>query len=78
MTGEQKENSLLWQQVEKKVKLSMYGEFNTIIDVSRNHNIPHDEVFKMSVNAVYTLVDISKRQEYGQSKLQELKRTLAP
>ncbi len=76
MTGEQKENNLFWQQAEKGAKLSMYGEFNTLLDVSRNHRIPHDEVYKMTVNAVYTLVDISKRQEYGQSKSQELKRMI--
>lgn len=76
MTGEQKENSLLWQQTEKKANLSMYGDFNTIVDVSKTYNIPHDEVFEMSVNAVYTLVDIQRRQDYAQSKVQEMKRLL--
>jgi len=78
MTGEQKENNFLWESVEKKANLSMYGGFNTIISVSKDYNIPHDEVYEMSVNAVNTLVDISRRHEYGQSRLQELKRSLTP
>ena len=54
----------------------MYGEFNTIIDVSKNYNIPHDDVYKMSVNAVYTLVDIQRRQAFAESKIQEVKRMM--
>jgi len=76
MTNEQRENSLLWQGISEKVGLGMYGEFNTIIDVSKNNGIPHDEVYKMNVNAVYTLVDIQRRQEFGQSKIQEIKRMM--
>ena len=78
MTGEQKENNFLWSEgVAKSIKLDMYGEFMTIINVSKDYNIPHDEVYNMSVNAVYTLVDITKRTEYGQSRMQEIKRTLS-
>lgn len=76
MTNEQKENSHWWTEIADKVGLGMYGEFSTIIDVSKSYGIPHDEVFEMSVNAVYTLVDIQRRQDYAQSKIQEIKRMI--
>ena len=76
MTNEQRENNLHWESISEKVGLKMYGEFNTIIDVSKNYNIPHDDVYKMSVNAVYTLVDIQRRQAFAESKIQEVKRMM--
>ena len=54
----------------------MYGEFNVLNNLVKEYGFTHDEVFIMSVKDVYTLIDIGKRQDYIQSKVQEGKRTM--
>ena len=54
----------------------MYGEFNVLNNLVKEYNFTHDEVYLMSVQDVYTLIDIGKRQDYIKSKKMQYKRRM--
>ena len=75
MTQQQKINEELYKGVEKKAKLGNYGELNIMLNLAKELNETVDDIYKMSVNAVYTLVGRGKRMDYLQAKIRQLNET---
>ena len=77
MTQQQHSDERNAKIVEKQAQVGRYGEYNIMLNISKEQGITVDQVYVMTVRQVYDLVERGKRLDYTQhartalNKLQE-------